>query len=157
MHAPSDPLLKGSAYIIAAVERLQKKYPIDFQLIKGLTHEEALKRYQDADLVIDQLLAGWYGGLAVEVMAMGKPVAAYIRENDLSFVPRQLADDLPILRVRPDTIEADLEKLILRRAEWPGWGEASRRFVEKWHDPAIIARSMVRAYLSTDSEFLLNQ
>jgi glycosyltransferase involved in cell wall biosynthesis len=155
VHAPSDPLLKGSAYIIAAVERLQKRYPIDFQLIQGLPHEEALKRYQEADLVIDQLLFGWYGGLAVEVMAMGKPVAAYIRESDLSAVPPQLAADLPILVVRLDTIEGDLEQLIIRRSEWPDWGRASRRFVEKWHDPARIARSMIKAYTSTSSSFTL--
>lgn len=155
VHAPSDPLLKGSAFIIAAVERLQKKYPIEFQLIQGLPHEEALRRYQEADLVIDQLLTGWYGGLAVEVMAMGKPVVAYIRESDLSAVPRQLAAELPILGVRLDTIEGDLEQLIIRRSEWPDWGRASRRFVEKWHNPAMIARSMIKAYTSTSSSFTL--
>jgi hypothetical protein len=156
VHAPSDPLLKGSAGVIAAVEQLQKKYNIDFQLIKGLPHKEALKRYQEADLVVDQLLFGWYGGLAVEVMAMGKPVAAYIRESDLTAVPRQLAEELPILKVRPDTLQLDLEKLILRRAEWPAWGAASRRFVERWHAPEKIAGSMIHAYLSSSSNFSLD-
>jgi len=156
VHAPSDPHLKGSAYIIAAIERLQKRYPIDFQLIQGLPHEEALKRYMEADLVIDQLLAGWYGGLAVEVMAMGKPVAAYIRERDLSAVPHKLAEELPILKVQLDTLEVDLERIILRRSEWPGWGVESRHFVQRWHAPEKIARSMIEAYISPDSTFVLD-
>ena len=157
VHAPSDPLLKGTKYIIAAIENLQKKYPIEFQLIEGLPHEEALRRYQEADLVIDQLLFGWYGGLAVEVMAMGKPVAAYIREDDLFAVPPQLSDQLPILRIKLDTIEEDLEKLVSQRSEWPAWGRKSRNFVEKWHDPARIAKAMMQAYSSIDSSFTLGQ
>ena len=32
--------------------------------------------YAQADLVVDQVLIGWYGALAVETMAMGKPVIA---------------------------------------------------------------------------------
>ena len=45
------------------------------------------RRYRDADIVVDQLLAGWYGGFAVEAMALGKPVIAYLRESDLHHVP----------------------------------------------------------------------
>jgi hypothetical protein len=41
------------------------------------------------------LFAGWYGGLAVELMALGKPVLAYIREEDLSFVDPQMRYELP--------------------------------------------------------------
>ena len=67
-----------------AADRLQREgVPFDLELIENLPNAEATRRYRDADLVVDQLLAGWYGGFAVEAMALGKPVIAYLRESDL--------------------------------------------------------------------------
>ena len=64
---------------------------------KKLSNKEARKRYETADILIDQLLAGWYGGLAVELMALGKPVICYIREDDLKYIPKEMRDELPII------------------------------------------------------------
>ena len=47
-----------------------------------MTHGEALGRLAAADLVVDQLVLGWYGAVAVEAMALGRPVLAYIREDE---------------------------------------------------------------------------
>ena len=60
-------------------QRLQRRHEIRYVEVTRLPHAEAMKLYAQADLVIDQLLAGWYGGFAVETMAMGKPVVCYIR------------------------------------------------------------------------------
>ena len=155
LHAPSDPTIKGSEYIIAAVERLKARYPIDFVLVKGLPHSEAIKLYAQADLVIDQTLAGWYGGFAVETMAMGKPVACYIRQEDLGFIPAAMAAELPLVRITPATLEADLEAALERRDEWPSWGRRSRDYVLRWHNPRSIAEAMVRAYRDPRSRFEL--
>jgi glycosyltransferase involved in cell wall biosynthesis len=156
LHAPSDPAIKGSQYIIAAVERLKSRYPIDFVLVKGLPHAEALKLYEQADLVIDQALAGWYGGFAVEAMAMGKPVACYIRDEDLKFVPKTMAEAIPLVRITPDTVEADLEAALRRRHEWPEWGRRARDYVIRWHHPRRIAEAMVAAYRDPASHFSLD-
>lgn len=155
VHAPSDPAIKGSQYIVAAIERLKAKYPIEFIQVSGIPHNEALKIYQQADLIIDQVLAGWYGGFAVEAMAMGKPVACYIREQDLRFVPEKMAADLPLIRVSPDTVEQDLENAILRRESWRSIGIRSREYVVRWHHPLRIAEAMVAAYRDPLSRFQL--
>jgi glycosyltransferase involved in cell wall biosynthesis len=146
VHAPSDEGIKGSARIVEAVERLQKRYPIDFRIVRGLPHAEAIELYRSADLVIDQVLAGWYGGLAVEVMAMGKPVAAYIRDEDLGVLPEGMSDDLPIVRLHPDTLEEDLAAAIEQRDTWREVGERSYEYVRRWHHPRKIAREMLRNY-----------
>ncbi len=65
-------------------------------MIENLTHEEALNEYSKIDVLVDQLLAGWYGGLAVEVMSLGKPVVAYIREEDLDFIPKKMKEDISL-------------------------------------------------------------
>ena len=107
-------------------------------------------------LFVDQLLAGWYGGFAVETMALGKPVASYIRESDLVHVSTAMNRDMPLLRVSPHTLEHDLESLFEQRRHWPEWGRRSRDFVMRWHHPLRIARAMAEAYRAPDSRFDLD-
>jgi len=110
--------------------------------------------YRGADLVIDQVLAGWYGGLAVEVMAMGKPVLCYLREEDFINVPAAMIADLPVRNIRPDHLAQDIAAALDRRAEWPNWSLASRRYVERWHNPATIAAAVVAAYKNPSAPFV---
>ena len=73
VHAPSSRRRKGSEHVIAAVEGLDA----ELELVEGLRHDEAFERYRAADIVVDQLNAGWYGLFAIEAMALGKPVVTY--------------------------------------------------------------------------------
>jgi glycosyltransferase involved in cell wall biosynthesis len=146
VHAPSDEGIKGSRLIAEAVERLQQRHPIDYTVVTGVPHEAAMELYRSADLVIDQVLAGWYGGLAVEAMALGKPVAAYIRDEDVAVVPADMRDELPIVRIRPDRIEDDLESAIAERRQWGEWGRRGRAFALRWHHPRTIAAALLRVY-----------
>jgi hypothetical protein len=155
LHAPSDGSIKGTPMILDALEQLRTRYDFDLILVEKKTHEEALALYRSADIAIDQVFAGWYGGFAVEMMAMGKPVACYIREQDMKFVPPAMRDDLPILQIDPRRLVDDLAIILERRAEWQNVGERSRRYVERWHNPDHIAKAMLNAYLSPDSTFTL--
>jgi hypothetical protein len=156
VHAPSDASIKGTAIILDALERLKTRFDFELILVEKKTHEEAMAIYRSADLAIDQVLAGWYGGFAVEMMAMGKPVACYIREGDLKFVPKSMRDDLAILNVNPARLADDFAAILERRVEWPDLGKRSRRYVERWHDPDHIAEAMIAAYRSPDSTFVLS-
>lgn len=140
-HAPTHRSVKGSYLIIAAMENLKKEgYQFEFILIEGVSHREAKEIYATIDLLVDQLFAGWYGGVAVEAMALGKPVLAYIREKDLDFLPEQMRDDLPIINVTPDTIEAGLRRVLeMPRSELLLLAQRSRAYVERWHNPIAIA------------------
>lgn len=153
MHAPSHRGAKGTKYILDAVERLkQENIQFEFILVEGLPNAEARKMYEKADLLIDQLLAGWYGGLAVELMAMGKPVICYIREEDLKFIPAEMNKDLPLINATPDTIYSVLKEwLTVKKESLHEMGKKSREYVEKWHDPLKIAER-----LKADYEAILN-
>jgi glycosyltransferase involved in cell wall biosynthesis len=155
VHAPSNGGIKGTSIILSALEQLRSRYEFDLILVEKQTHIEALALYRSADIAIDQVLAGWYGGFAVEMMAMGKPVACYIREQDMKFVPPAMRDDMPILKVDPGRLVDDLATILDRRAEWQNVGKRSRRYVERWHNPDRIAQAMLDAYRSTDSAFVL--
>ncbi|MCC8945707.1 hypothetical protein H8A97_11485 [Bradyrhizobium sp. Arg62] len=155
VHAPSDGSIKGTQLILDALELLKSRFEFELILVEKKTHEEALAVYRSADLAIDQVLAGWYGGFAVEMMAMGKPVACYIRESDLKFVPEAMRDDLAILNIDPGRLAEDIAAILERRDEWPELGRKARRYVERWHNHDHIADAMLAAYHDTHSLFVL--
>ncbi len=146
VHAPSSGAIKGTPMILAALDRLKDRFGFELLLIENKPHAEAMELYRDADLAIDQIQAGWYGGFAVELMAMGKPVAAYIRDEDCHFVPKEMLADLPIVRLDPRTLDDDLARILAAPETLPDLGRQSRRFVERWHDPARIAAALERIY-----------
>jgi hypothetical protein len=150
LHAPTHQGVKGTRHVLEAVRRLRDEgIAFRFELVEGLTREEAKSRYLQADILVDQMLLGWYGGLAVELMALGKPVIGFIRGADLAFVPPELRRDLPVIHATPATIYAVLKEwLTVRRHELVGRGVRSREFVEKWHDPRQVAATVVADYQS---------
>ncbi|MFX1492275.1 MAG: glycosyltransferase family 1 protein, partial [Promethearchaeota archaeon] len=144
IHAPSYRGVKGTRYVLDTISQLKREgIALEFILVEGLSHTEVRRIYERADMVIDQLLCGWYGGLAVEVMALGKPVICYIRENDLRFIPQQMREELPIINATPATFYDVLKQwLTTRKYELPALGRRSRAYVEKWHDSLKIAAKM---------------
>lgn len=141
VHAPSHRKVKGTDIIISTLDRLKHQgFEFDLLLVEGMSHALARETYEKADVLIDQLFAGWYGGLAVELMALGKPVLVYIREDDLHFIPPQMKADLPFLNTTSYTLESMLRKVLkMPREELVTLGKKSREFVERWHDPIRIA------------------
>jgi hypothetical protein len=155
LHAPTDDGIKGTSRIRAAIQALSRRWPVELVLVQRVPHHEALKLYARADLIIDQVLAGWYGGFAVEAMALGKPVGCYLRDADLACLPPTMRAELPLVRLHPLTLEHDLERAFRLRAEWPAWGRRSRAFVLRWHHPFRIAQAMIDAYRDPGSRFSL--
>jgi len=151
VHAPSHRGIKGTQRVVDAVERLRREgVDLDFRLVENLPHTAAREAYESADVLVDQVLVGWYGGLAVEFMALGKPVVCFIDdESARRYAPPELIDDLPVLRAQlSDPYSALRELLTSRRDEYENLSLRSRAFVEKWHDPVPIAARMRDAYES---------
>jgi hypothetical protein len=147
-HAPSHRRAKGTDMILAALEALSAE-GLEFELIlvEGLSNDAARQKYEQVDIMIDQLHAGWYGGLAVELMAMAKPVMVYIRDEDLRFIPAGMREDLPFVRTSAASIKADLRKVLaMPRETLTEIGRQSRAYVETWHDPRRIALEIKADY-----------
>ena len=148
-HAPSNRDVKGTKFLIDAINILKKEDNFDFVLIENLSHKDALNKYQEIDIFVDQLLAGWYGGVAVEAMSMGKLVIAYLRESDLKFIPSEMKSEIPIINADPNSIYSVLHKLIyMDRQKLYELSQESRNYVEKWHNPKIIADRLKKDFLS---------
>lgn len=147
-HAPSHRKAKGTALILEALEQLAAEgHEYELVLVEGLPNDQARLKYEQIDVLIDQLHAGWYGGLAVEAMALGKPVMVYIREEDLQFIPPEMKAELPVLRVTMETVKDELSRLMqMPREELHVLAQRSRRYVERWHDPLRIAGEIKQDY-----------
>jgi hypothetical protein len=148
LHAPTHRAIKGTRFVLDAVAGLRDEgLEFDFELLEGKTQSELRGLYERADVVVDQLLLGWYGGLAVEAMALARPTVAYLREEDLTALPAEMRAEIPVISAEPGTIRDVLRELITtRRAELAEIGRRGRAYVERWHDPLRIARDIVADY-----------
>jgi len=147
LHAPSDRNIKGTAYIEKSLRRLRGQIPnVVLDLAEGVPHTQIKERIKKADIVIDQLLVGWYGGLAVEAMALGKPVVSYIRKEDLRFIPAEMANELPVVNANPGNLDTVLQGLVQDVGRRQVLGKKGRAYVEKWHDSVKVAQTMLRYY-----------
>jgi glycosyltransferase involved in cell wall biosynthesis len=139
-HAPSDRGIKGTEHVIEAVEALRGEgLALRLDLVEGVPHAEAMRRFASADMAVDQLNLGWYGGFAVELMAMGRPVLCHIREDEPGDNP--FGEELPIVRATRESLREELRALASDRDRRVRVGGESRAFVERHHDPLRIARS----------------
>lgn len=145
VHAPTDRQVKGSEEIIFTVKKLSQKYPIKLLLIENVSHDQAEKLYQEADIAIDQLKVGWYGRFAVEMMSLGVPTISYLRDSDVKkFVP--FWQEIPIVNISEQSLELALIMLIENPRLRKKIGQKSRQFVEKYHDPLKIAQKTKKIY-----------
>ncbi len=118
VHAPTARTIKGTHHLLAAADALRAEgVDFDLELVEGRTQAEARQVYARADLLVDQLMLGWYGGLAVESMALGVPVIAHVRAADLEHVPRAFARELPIIDATPASIHDVLRTWLVERRE----------------------------------------
>ena len=148
VHAPSDRSAKGTDGVLAASAELRRRgVAHELVLVEGVTREEARQAYARADLLVDQLIVGWYGGLAVELMALGKPVVARIDRDDLQALPDAMRSELPVVDADSSSLADVLAELLTsRRHELAEIGRRSRAYAEKWHDPNVIAARTEAAY-----------
>lgn len=142
-HAPSNKSIKGSKYLVNAVQELREAgFAIELVLIEGKSYAETIRICSQADLIVDQLLIGSYGQFAVEMMALGKPVICYIRDDLWNYYP----PGLPIVSATPNNISEVLCKLIQMRTEWDELGNRGIRYVEQNHDSVAVARLSMKYF-----------
>jgi hypothetical protein len=142
LHAPSSRSRKGTAEVVAACEQLG----LGLELVEGLDHREAFERYRSADLVVDQLNAGWYGVFAIEAMALGKPVVAFLHEEAVRRTEEALGVEVPIVHATKATLADVLARLASSPEELRRIGTASRAYVERVHDLSRVADRLLDLY-----------
>jgi glycosyltransferase involved in cell wall biosynthesis len=142
LHAPSSRAKKGTEHVIAACEQLG----VELEIVEGLDHREAFERYRSADVVVDQLNAGWYGVLAIEAMALGKPVVTFLHEEAVRRTEEAFGVAVPIVSATKDTLADVLRPLVESPEERARLGAASRTYVERVHDLELMTDRLLDLY-----------
>ncbi len=142
VHAPSSRRRKGSEHVIAAIEGLDA----DLELVEGLRHDDAFERYRDADIVVDQLNAGWYGLFAIEAMALGKPVVTFLHDEAVRRTEEAVGTRVPIVSATAETLRETLRPLVSDAARRRELGAASRGYVERVHDIETVTDRLLALY-----------
>jgi len=142
LHAPSSRRRKGTEHVLAACEGLDA----DLVLVEGLHHDEAFERYREADIVIDQLNAGWYGLFAIECMALAKPVVTFLHEEAVARSEEAFETRIPIVSATKANLRQRLEPLVADAEERRRIGEASRAYVEQVHDIERVTDRLLALY-----------
>jgi glycosyltransferase involved in cell wall biosynthesis len=144
VHAPSNRERKGTRYVIEACAEL----PVELDIVEGVPHDEARERYARADIVVDQLNAGWHGVFALESMALGKPVVTYLKPDVVERSAQGYGIRLPIVPATKETLVDALRPLVEQPALRREIGAASRAYVEQVHDIDRIADRLLDLYRS---------
>jgi len=125
--------IKGSPFVFAAVERLKAEgYPVEYFFITDKPSNQ-MRFYQvQADIVVEQLIYGWWGSTFIETSALGKPVVCYLRPCWKGFFLKTFPEyrNLPIVEADTETIYEALKKLVTDSSYRRQKGEESRQFAE---------------------------
>lgn len=144
---------KGTRFVLDAVHKLRMSGK-DFGFLFGerLSHEAAMRIYDEVDVILEQFVIGWYGLQAVEFMAKGRPVIVFINQDDYVKVVGEGHNltDHPLPFVICDHPH-DLANIMswmcgLSRSELREIGLKCREYVLEHHDVEKISRDLEKDY-----------
>ena len=141
-HAPSNKKLKGTEYVIDAVETLKSNgYDIQLLEVQG-DHAKVIETLQRSDVVVDQLRLGTIGVVSLEAMATGTPVICYMRDDLRAKYP----EALPVVNGTPDNIEYILKEIYNDPERRADLGDQGREYVMNYHSLPRIGERLLEVY-----------
>lgn len=148
VHLSTNRVLKGTGLIEQALRRARDQLGLDltYEIIVRADRRSALSAVANADVVIDQVVLGWYGAAAVEASCLGKPVICWISERQAAAAPADLMAALPFIVTNHSGIADVLKRFAKDRALLAETGRKCQDFARTWHHPVVVARSALRIY-----------
>jgi hypothetical protein len=142
VHAATGPVAKGTAAVHAAVEQLRDRVDFDFIALDRAPRVEALATIARADVYLDQFVLGAHGSAAIEAMALGKPVVAWVKPSMVARYP----GDIPIVNATQEELPGALENLVRNGPLRHELGVRSRAYAEREHDAVALADQLRAIY-----------
>lgn len=140
VHAPTS-LGKGTRFIEPIIERLKNEgFDFEYQRIENIPREKALEIYNNADIIIDQLLTPGGGKLAHECLAMGKVVLTFMAYENYN---QKKPSDAPLVDVSAENLYAELTRLIPNLKLRNEIAANGRLYIEKYHNPKKIVADLL--------------
>ncbi|MEJ8816973.1 hypothetical protein [Lacibacter sp. H407] len=143
-HAPTAPFAKGTPYVIEAIRNLEKQGITNFEfvLLKDLTVDEYLSELAKTDILIDQLIWGWYGVAAQQALSMGKIVFCYVSDNRTKYI-----ENAPVINVNCNNLTETLISFLKKsQEEIDQIKQSGVSYYDLNHRPELIAAQFLDAY-----------
>lgn len=139
LHAPNHRGVKGTEFLIRAVEQLQAEgLPVELVLLERVPNEKVRQAMQEVDILADQFICPGYGLAAIEGMASGLPVLCNLEREDATRLFRlySFLGECPIVSTSPETLVENLRALVTDPSLRRVLGQAGRSYTEKYHSYA---------------------
>jgi hypothetical protein len=137
LHAPNHKNLKGSKAIEDAILALKEEgLNIELTLLSGVTQSRVLLELGSHDIVVDQLIGGWYAQFAIEALASGLPTICYISQEYKNLYSNLYAPgefELPFIEANTSNIKEVLRNCYVTRDSLHHFSHQGRSFVKKFH------------------------
>lgn len=153
LHAPSNIKQKGSNIIEKVLLKIKRESQLNIRLVLprhdekslySVTRYDLFKLYKESDIVIDQLLIGWYGLQSIEALVAGCQVISYI-EQDLE---PYLFPECPIHNANANTLESVILNCINKKQDRKLNSIHNTGWIKKYHtiennnEPLLAAWAM---------------
>lgn len=142
IHAPTHPIIKGTALIEPVLTRLHDEGVIEYRRVTAVPSSRMPAVYAGADIVLEQFRIGTYSVAAIEAMAAGRVVIAHLHEQVRDHVRAQVGREIPVVSATPATIEAVLRDIVGRREHYRALAADAPGFVAAVHDGAATAETL---------------
>lgn len=150
MHTPNHRGCKGTEFIIKAVDELKSEgLKINLLLIEKKLNEEVRRLMEDeADILVDQIIATAYAMSGVEGMSSGLAVIAGLENPLYTQVFRRYSylNECPILSGSPENIKDQIRLLVTNPGLRETLGKANRKYTEKYHSYQTAAEMFDMLY-----------
>jgi glycosyltransferase involved in cell wall biosynthesis len=138
---------KGIHYFEAALNNIQKKYSeaIRIEIVENLPYAEYIEKYNQAHIVLDQVLAYDQGYNALEAMAKGKVV---LTGAETAFTIHYNLTETVAINALPDVsyLTETIAQLIKNPERIQQIGKEARAFVKKEHDHVKVAKQYLETW-----------
>lgn len=155
LHSPSNIQVKGTVLIHEILKKIAagSEYKIKLLLpaekmmndpkIYSVSRYDLFRLYKESDIIIDQMIIGWYGLQSIEALAAEKQVICYIDEHLKPF----LFQDCPIQTADVNSLESTIMRCIeniINKKETKS--HSSIEWVKKYHTIENNNAGLLRAW-----------
>ncbi|WP_024954313.1 glycosyltransferase [Sulfurospirillum arcachonense] len=129
--------IKGSPFIVDAIDILKEEgFEVEYFYVIDVESKNMRYYQAQADIVVEQLIYGWWGSTGVETMALGKPVICYLREDAKDNFYKNFPEynSLPIIEANVLNIYEVLKKTVMDNEFREKKAKESRLFAESFFD-----------------------
>ncbi|GAA5162393.1 hypothetical protein [Ornithinimicrobium tianjinense] len=140
LHAPSNPVLKGTAVVEEVLEGMQQAGLVEYRRLSGVPHAQMAAFVADADVVVDQVVLGNPGVLMTEALAAGRLVVTHLRPEVLARWP----EAPPVVEADPGSLREMLATVLGDRAAYQELASRGTAWARDQHDGRTAAAVLGR-------------